>query len=63
MIRRLHLKAQKDLGTSHPFATHRFRTDGKHILQEFIKDRQLYNHLTERLRTSDSCGCCAPSRS
>jgi hypothetical protein len=49
MIRRLHSKAQRDLGTSHPFATHRFRTDGKQILQEFIKDKQLYNHLTEQL--------------
>src|SRR5687767_9019341 len=42
-IRKLHSKAKKDLGTEHPFATHRFRTDGKHILEEVL-DQKLYNH-------------------
>jgi len=48
-IRRLHDKSRKALGTGHPFATHRFRTDGKWILEEEIDDERLYNHLTEQI--------------
>ena len=33
-MREAHLKAKARLGTDHPFCTHKFATDGRHILQE-----------------------------
>lgn len=51
MIRTAAEKARQSLATSHPFSTHRFRTDGKWILEEVASesgDARLYNLVTEQ---------------
>ena len=50
-IRLAAIKAKELLGTSHPFSSHRFRTDGRNILAEIVDetgDRHLLNLLSDQ---------------
>jgi len=50
-IRLAAIKARELLGTSHPFSSHRFRTDGRNILAEIVDetgDRHLLNLLSDQ---------------